>query len=125
MLILVVSLFVLCWAPILILNVLTAFGSVSALNYSYLKPLRTCFHLLSYLNSCVNPLVYGFMSRSFRVSFRDALMSCLRQGGAPQRGTTLRLSRTRTTSLSMGRSATYVTNCGAAPGTITLSATNG
>ncbi|KAL1477124.1 hypothetical protein MTO96_035998 [Rhipicephalus appendiculatus] len=109
MLILVVSLFVLCWAPILILNVLTAFGSVSALNYSYLKPLRTCFHLLSYLNSCVNPLVYGFMSRSFRVSFRDALMSCLRQGGAPQRGTTLRLSRTRTTSLSMGRSATYVT----------------
>ncbi|KAL3245998.1 hypothetical protein MRX96_058028 [Rhipicephalus microplus] len=109
MLILVVSLFVLCWAPILILNVLTAFGSVSALNYSYLKPLRTCFHLLSYLNSCVNPLVYGFMSRSFRVSFRDALTSCLRQGGAPQRGTTLRLSRTRTTSLSMGRSATYVT----------------
>ncbi|XP_050023861.1 QRFP-like peptide receptor [Dermacentor andersoni] len=109
MLILVVSLFVLCWAPILILNVLTAFGSVSALNYSYLKPLRTCFHLLSYLNSCVNPLVYGFMSRSFRVSFRDALLGCLRQGGAPQRGTTLRLSRTRTTSLSMGRSATYVT----------------
>ncbi|XP_037556231.1 LOW QUALITY PROTEIN: QRFP-like peptide receptor [Dermacentor silvarum] len=109
MLILVVSLFVLCWAPILILNVLTAFGSVSALNYSYLKPLRTCFHLLSYLNSCVNPLVYGFMSRSFRVSFRDALLGCLRQGGAPQRGTTMRLSRTRTTSLSMGRSATYVT----------------
>ncbi|KAH6941319.1 hypothetical protein HPB50_016294 [Hyalomma asiaticum] len=109
MLILVVSLFVLCWAPILILNVLTAFGSVSALNYSYLKPLRTCFHLLSYLNSCVNPLVYGFMSRSFRVSFRDALLGCLRQGGTPQRGTTLRLSRTRTTSLSMGRSATYVT----------------
>ncbi|KAL1430754.1 hypothetical protein MTO96_002357 [Rhipicephalus appendiculatus] len=74
MLILVVCLFVLCWAPILILNVLTAFGSVSTLNYSYLKPLRTCFHLLSYLNSCVNPLVYGFMSRSFRVSFRDALV---------------------------------------------------
>ncbi|KAK8763424.1 hypothetical protein V5799_033965 [Amblyomma americanum] len=109
MLILVVSLFVLCWAPILILNVLTAFGSVSALNYSYLKPLRTCFHLLSYLNSCVNPLVYGFMSRSFRVSFRDAILGCVRQRGPPQRGTTLRLSRTRTTSLSLGRSATYVT----------------
>ncbi|KAK8763819.1 hypothetical protein V5799_033574 [Amblyomma americanum] len=109
MLILVVSLFVLCWAPILILNVLTAFGSVSALNYSYLKPLRTCFHLLSYLNSCVNPLVYGFMSRSFRVSFRDALFGCLRKRGAPQRNATLRLSRTRTTSVSMGRSGTYVT----------------
>lgn len=110
MLILVVSLFVLCWAPILILNVLTAFGGVSTLNYSYLKPLRTCFHLLSYLNSCVNPLVYGFMSRSFRGSFREALLGCVHPGTAtPWRGATVRLSRTRTTSVSMGRSATYVT----------------
>lgn len=110
MLILVVCLFVLCWAPILILNVLTAFGGVATLNYSYLKPLRTCFHLLSYLNSCVNPLVYGFMSRSFRGSFREALIGCMHPGSAsPWRGATMRLSRTRTTSVSMGRSATYVT----------------
>ncbi|XP_077549472.1 QRFP-like peptide receptor [Haemaphysalis longicornis] len=111
MLILVVSLFVLCWAPILVLNVLTAFGGVSTLNYSYLKPLRTTFHLLSYLNSCVNPLVYGFMSRSFRGSFRDALLGCLRPGSTavPRRGATVRLSRTRTTSVSMARSGTYVT----------------
>ncbi|XP_037287880.2 QRFP-like peptide receptor [Rhipicephalus microplus] len=109
MLILVVCLFVLCWAPILILNVLTAFGGVATLNYSYLKPLRTCFHLLSYLNSCVNPLVYGFMSRSFRVSFRDALFGCLRQRSAPQRGTTFRTSRTHTSSVSLGRSGTSVT----------------
>ncbi|KAL1482250.1 hypothetical protein MTO96_033920, partial [Rhipicephalus appendiculatus] len=110
MLILVVCLFVLCWAPILILNVLTAFGGVATLNYSYLKPLRTCFHLLSYLNSCVNPLVYGFMSRSFRGSFREALIGCMHPGTAtPWRGATMRLSRTRTTSVSMGRSATYVT----------------
>ncbi|KAH7971164.1 hypothetical protein HPB49_019708 [Dermacentor silvarum] len=110
MLILVVCLFVLCWAPILILNVLTAFGGVATLNYSYLKPLRTCFHLLSYLNSCVNPLVYGFMSRSFRGSFREALFGCVHPGSAtPWRGATMRLSRTRTTSVSMGRSATYVT----------------
>lgn len=109
MLILVVVLFVVCWAPILILNVLTAFGSVKTLNYSYLKPLRTTFHLMSYLNSCVNPLVYGFMSKSFRGSFRDALLGCLQPRGFqhPTRGTT-RLSRTRTTSLSLGRS-TYVT----------------
>ncbi|XP_077548467.1 QRFP-like peptide receptor [Haemaphysalis longicornis] len=109
MLILVVSLFVISWAPILVLNVLTAFGGVSALKYSYLKPLSTTFHLLSYLNSCVNPLVYGFMSRSFRCSFRDTLLGCLGQRGGPQRGATMRLSRTRTTCLSVGRSATYVT----------------
>ncbi|CAN7943361.1 unnamed protein product, partial [Ixodes pacificus] len=109
MLILVVALFVICWAPILILNVLTAFGGVTTLNYSYLKPLRTTFHLLSYMNSCVNPLVYGFMSKSFRNSFKDALLGCLRPNRSQfvARGTT-RLSRTRTTSVSIGRS-TYVT----------------
>lgn len=109
MLILVVALFVICWAPILILNVLTAFGGVATLNYSYLKPLRTTFHLLSYMNSCVNPLVYGFMSKSFRNSFKDALLGCLRPNRSQfvARGTT-RLSRTRTTSVSIGRS-TYVT----------------
>ncbi|EEC15204.1 G protein-coupled receptor, putative, partial [Ixodes scapularis] len=90
MLILVVALFVICWAPILILNVLTAFGGVKTLNYSYLKPLRTTFHLMSYLNSCVNPLVYGFMSKSFRGSFRDALLGCLRprRSGVASRGNT-------------------------------------
>ncbi|KAM7287503.1 QRFP-like peptide receptor [Ixodes scapularis] len=105
MLILVVALFVICWAPILILNVLTAFGGVKTLNYSYLKPLRTTFHLMSYLNSCVNPLVYGFMSKSFRGSFRDALLGCLRprRSGVASRGNT-GLSRTRTTSVSCGRS---------------------
>ncbi|KAH9366169.1 hypothetical protein HPB48_018158 [Haemaphysalis longicornis] len=118
MLILVVSLFVISWAPILVLNVLTAFGGVSALNCSYLKPLSTTFHLLSYLNSCVNPLVYGFMSRSFRCSFRDTLLGCLGQRGGPQRGATMRLSRTRTTCLSPpqpGIRCIRWSNCGGPP----------
>ncbi|KAH9366093.1 hypothetical protein HPB48_022911 [Haemaphysalis longicornis] len=112
MLILVVSLFVLCWAPHLGAERADRVRRrLDASNYSYLKPLRTTFHLLSYLNSCVNPLVYGFMSRSFRGSFRDALLGCLRPGSTavPRRGATVRLSRTRTTSVSMARSGTYVT----------------
>jgi len=34
-------------------------------------------HLLSYLNSCCNPLVYGFMSRNFRRGFKAALRCAL------------------------------------------------
>ncbi|XP_053212856.1 type-1 angiotensin II receptor-like isoform X2 [Panonychus citri] len=77
MLVAVVILFILCWSPILIINLLTAFGTLHQLNYGYLKPLRTAAHLLSYLNSCINPLVYGFMSKNFRASFKAALQKCL------------------------------------------------
>ncbi|KAI1285001.1 Cholecystokinin receptor [Halotydeus destructor] len=78
MLVAVVVLFIVCWSPILIINVLTAFDYLSPLNYGYLKPLRTGAHLMSYLNSCVNPVVYGFMSQNFRASFKAALSKCFR-----------------------------------------------
>lgn len=77
MLIVVVVIFVLCWAPILILNVLKAFDIVPRLNYGYMKAVKPTFHLLSYANSCVNPIIYGFMSRNFRDSFKAALRNCL------------------------------------------------
>lgn len=77
MLIVVVVIFVLCWSPILIINVLTAFAIMPSLNYGHVKAIRTTFHLFSYANSCVNPIIYGFMSRNFRASFRAALVKCL------------------------------------------------
>jgi len=77
MLIVVVAIFVLCWAPILIINVLTAFIIIPILNYGNMKAIKTAFHLFSYANSCVNPIIYGFMSRSFRASFKAALVRCL------------------------------------------------
>ena len=39
-------------------------------------------HLLSYINSCCNPLVYGFMSRNFRRGFKDALKFRTMSGGS-------------------------------------------
>lgn len=77
MLIVVVIIFVLCWTPILVINVLTAFKVMPTLNYGNIKALKTTFHLFSYANSCVNPIIYGFMSRNFRASFRTALAKCL------------------------------------------------
>lgn len=77
MLIVVVIIFVLCWTPILVINVLTAFEVIEKLNYGYMKAIKTTFHLFSYANSCVNPIIYGFMSRNFRASFQAALTKCL------------------------------------------------
>ncbi|CAL1530344.1 unnamed protein product, partial [Lymnaea stagnalis] len=76
MLIVVVVLFVVCWGPILINNLLVAFDVLDKLHVGPLKPLRMAMSLLSYLNSSLNPLVYGFMSRHFRRGFRDAIRVC-------------------------------------------------
>lgn len=77
MLIVVVVIFVLCWTPILVINVLMAFAIIPSLNYGHMKAVKTTFHLFSYANSCVNPIIYGFMSRSFRSSFKAALYKCM------------------------------------------------
>lgn len=77
MLITVVIIFVLCWTPILMLNVLQAFDIIPTLNYGHMKAIKTAFHLFSYANSCVNPIIYGFMSKNFRASFKAALAKCL------------------------------------------------
>ena len=75
-LVIVISLFVVCWSPVLIDNVLRAFGVVEKYNYGWLKHMRQAFSLMSYANSCVNPIVYGFMSKNFRDSFQTAVCSC-------------------------------------------------
>lgn len=76
MLIVVVIIFVLCWTPILVINVLKAFQLIPLLNYGHMKAIITASHLFSYSNSCVNPIIYGFMSKNFRASFKAALIKC-------------------------------------------------
>lgn len=78
MLAMVVLLFAVCWGPILVNNVLTAWGHLHHLHYGFLKPMRMAFFLMSYFNSCVNPIVYAFFSRNFRQSFRIAICACLK-----------------------------------------------
>lgn len=101
MLVAVVVVFVICWAPLLLDNLLTSYGVFphsyervgDQVGYKYMS---VCFHLLSYFNSCVNPIVYGFMSRSFRESFRQALCRCCKTGRKPNRQQS---TNTRTTSI--------------------------
>lgn len=81
MLIIIVLLFAVCWGPILLDNVLVAFGLVDQLHMGDLMYMRIAFNLMSYANSCVNPIVYGFMSKNFRGSFKHALLGCVKGKG--------------------------------------------
>ncbi|XP_017492807.1 PREDICTED: pyroglutamylated RFamide peptide receptor-like [Rhagoletis zephyria] len=73
MLVAVVVLFVLCWAPLLLMNVLRAFELVDDLNHGWLKHVVPLAYLLAYLNSVINPFIYGFMSKNFRLYFKTVL----------------------------------------------------
>ena len=80
MLVIVIILFALCWGPTLIDNVLVSFEAVDRYHYGHLKHIRMAFVLMSYFNSCVNPIVYAFMSKNFRESFKHAIYSCVPGG---------------------------------------------
>ncbi|XP_071119192.1 QRFP-like peptide receptor isoform X2 [Haliotis cracherodii] len=80
MLVAVIVLFAACWGPIMVNNLLVSFGVLEQLSLGYLKPMRQAFWLMSYFNSCVNPIVYGFMSKNFRDTFRYTIgLCCLRR----------------------------------------------
>ena len=87
----VVTVFIFCWTPILIFEVLQSYDIIGTQVFGRIKHTKTCFSLLAYFNrsvmlqdlcftlllcSCINPLIYGFMSRNFRQSFTDALCQC-------------------------------------------------
>ncbi|XP_033176875.1 QRFP-like peptide receptor isoform X3 [Bombus impatiens] len=104
MLVAVVVLFVICWGPILVDNMLTSYGYLPRIKVGTYKHLNTAFQLMAYFNSCINPIVYGFMSKHFRESFLSAACGgwwicwCRRGYRAPVRRHPS-LSQTRTTSI--------------------------
>lgn len=50
MLVAVVVLFAICWSPMLIDNVLTAYGIFPKQKHSHYKHMNTAFQLMAYLN---------------------------------------------------------------------------
>ncbi|XP_016536224.1 somatostatin-like receptor F_48D10.1 isoform X1 [Poecilia formosa] len=82
MVVVIVVVFVLCWLPFYIINmvnlvVIIPESSVTAGIYFFAV-------VLSYANSCANPLLYGFLSDNFKQSFRKVLcvkgMRCAANG---------------------------------------------
>ncbi|XP_038127764.1 somatostatin-like receptor F_48D10.1 [Cyprinodon tularosa] len=71
MVVVIVVVFVLCWLPFFIVNmvnlvVIIPESSATAGIYFFAV-------ILSYANSCANPLLYGFLSDNFKQSFRKVL----------------------------------------------------
>jgi len=68
MLILVIVLFLICWGPKLILAIFLKLAVIFKLDvYSTTwYNLRVTFSLIPFIHSCINPIIYSFMSKNFR-----------------------------------------------------------
>jgi hypothetical protein len=71
MLFVVILLYGVCWAPIKLYQCLLDYGLISFCTSGQLYALVCTYfacHWIAMSNSFVNPIVYSFMSKSFRVS---------------------------------------------------------
>uniref|UniRef100_A0A8D0DU29 Somatostatin receptor 5 n=1 Tax=Salvator merianae TaxID=96440 RepID=A0A8D0DU29_SALMN len=78
MVVVIVVVFVFCWLPFYIVNIV---------NLIFILPEEPtlvgifCFVvILSYANSCANPILYGFLSENFKQSFQKVLCLCKGNG---------------------------------------------
>ncbi|XP_029642203.2 QRFP-like peptide receptor [Octopus sinensis] len=69
MLITIVIGFLICWGPRLILRVVQ---QSQYLHFEHAPLMKVSFSLLPYIQSFLNPIIYGFMSKNFRRSIRAA-----------------------------------------------------
>ncbi|WAR23198.1 GPR54-like protein, partial [Mya arenaria] len=80
MLVTVVVLFILCWGPKLILELFKRLR-LDFVYYPEVFQAQIGIYCLTYVQSCVNPVIYGLMCRNFRQSLKYAcstLCSCKR-----------------------------------------------
>uniref|UniRef100_A0A8D2GJI5 Galanin receptor type 2 n=1 Tax=Urocitellus parryii TaxID=9999 RepID=A0A8D2GJI5_UROPR len=75
MIVIVAALFCLCWMPHHALILCVWFGHFPLTGATY--ALRIFSHLVSYANSCVNPIVYALVSKHFRKGFRKIFAGLL------------------------------------------------
>lgn len=79
MVVIVVVIFALCWLPIQIIFIVTTFGDFPKDEaFTWAQIASNC---LAYMNSCVNPILYAFLSENFRRSFRKLLCCSSGQSG--------------------------------------------
>lgn len=65
----VVAVFILCWLPFYVLNIV----NLQMVLPGDFRGLYVFVVVLSYANSCANPILYGFLSDNFKRGFRKAL----------------------------------------------------
>ncbi|OCT99410.1 cholecystokinin receptor type A [Xenopus laevis] len=79
MLIVIVILFFICWTPVFSVNAWRAFDTDTA-DISLSGAPISFIHLLSYTSACVNPIIYCFMNKRFRLSFLATFTCCSNRG---------------------------------------------
>ncbi|XP_062246161.1 galanin receptor type 1b [Platichthys flesus] len=79
---LVISAFTICWMPHHIIAMWVEFGTFPLNDASF--AFRIVSHCLSYGNSCINPVLYAFLSENFRKSCRKVFTSHFLCPPAPQ-----------------------------------------
>ncbi|KAJ8040088.1 Cholecystokinin receptor [Holothuria leucospilota] len=75
MLIVIVLLFVICWAPVLVLNFIIRFEIIHLDGHTEFI-LSTTSHLMAFSNSSVNPFAYALLSKNFRESTKQVFRQC-------------------------------------------------
>ena len=72
MVLVVVFAFVMCWAPFFIVTLVNYFLQIlTQANFFFWQ---TVLLLFGFSNSCMNPIIYAFMSRAFRRGFRGIIV---------------------------------------------------
>ncbi|KAL0278608.1 UNVERIFIED_CONTAM: hypothetical protein PYX00_000381 [Menopon gallinae] len=64
----VVAIFAFCWCPIQVILVLKSMNMYAITQTTVL--IQVISHVLAYSNSCVNPILYAYLSENFRKAFR-------------------------------------------------------
>ncbi|KAF4531937.1 hypothetical protein B566_EDAN006629 [Ephemera danica] len=67
----VVATFAICWCPIQIILVLKSLDKYEITTFGIM--IQIVSHVLAYMNSCVNPILYAFLSDNFRKAFRKMI----------------------------------------------------
>ncbi|XP_037385774.1 cholecystokinin receptor type A [Talpa occidentalis] len=102
MLMVIVVLFFLCWMPIFSANAWRAYDTASAERRLSGTPISFIL-LLSYTSSCVNPIIYCFMNKRFRLGFLATFPCCPHPGPPGARGEVGEEEEGRTTGASLSR----------------------
>ncbi|XP_048377267.2 somatostatin receptor type 5-like isoform X2 [Stegostoma tigrinum] len=77
MVVIVVAVFVFCWLPFYVMNIVNLVSSMPS--EPALVGLYFFVVVLSYANSCANPIIYGFLSDNFKQGFRKILCRASRK----------------------------------------------
>jgi allatostatin A receptor len=74
MVVIVVVTFAFCWCPIQIILVLKSLNMYEITTFSVMTQIIS--HVLAYMNSCINPILYAYLSENFRKAFRKVIYCC-------------------------------------------------